>query len=134
MKKNILLIFLATIISFSSTCTLWAETATSIEQNTENDLELSSDAAILMDATTGEILYEKNSNKKEKEKVSSQLKQTRLLNIALGSWALVSVGIMGTAVMNNKIDDAQMLGFSTLGIAMIAVGGVKELKNTVYSL
>ena len=65
MKKNILLIFLATIISFSSTCTLWAETATSIEQNTENDLELSSDAAILMDATTGEILYEKNSNKKE---------------------------------------------------------------------
>ena len=65
MKKNILLIFLATIISFSSTCTLWAETATSIEQNTETDLELSSDAAILMDATTGEILYEKNSNKKE---------------------------------------------------------------------
>ena len=37
-----------------------------IENSTKkNDLEINADAAILMDATTGEILYEKNSNKRE---------------------------------------------------------------------
>ncbi len=64
MKKNILLIFLATIISLYSVSTAWAETEQTIKNN-EDTLELNSDAAILMDATTGEILYEKNSDKKE---------------------------------------------------------------------
>ena len=54
MKKNILLIFLATIISLYSVSTAWAETEQTIKNN-EDTLELNSDAAILMDATTGEI-------------------------------------------------------------------------------
>lgn len=72
--------------------------------------------------------------KKVKEKASSKLKQIRLLNTAMGLGALMSAAITGFSVMNDKIDDAKMLGYSTLGIAMMAVGGVKGLKNTVYSL
>lgn len=63
MKKNILLIFLSLLIFGYSNCIVWAETTLHHDEST--DLELNADAAILMDATTGEILYEKNSNKKE---------------------------------------------------------------------
>lgn len=58
MKKNILMIFLTAIFLFSSFHRTWAE-------NTPQSMELGADAAILMDAATGEILYEKNSTKKE---------------------------------------------------------------------
>lgn len=66
MKKNILMIFLTTIILCHSIGLVWANPTedTTVEKQTE-ELELNSDAAILMDATTGEILYEKNIYKKE---------------------------------------------------------------------
>ena len=63
MKKNILLIFLSLLIFGYSNCIVWAETTLYHDESTA--LELNADAAILMDATTGEILYEKNSNKKD---------------------------------------------------------------------
>ena len=67
MKKNILLIFLSTLILAYSSSIVWAEPyAETILHHDENDiLELNAEAAILIDAMTGEILYEKNSNKKE---------------------------------------------------------------------
>lgn len=63
MKKNILMIFLTTIVLCYFTCSVWANPTQTTEKTDE--LNLNSDAAILMDATTGEILYEKNINKKE---------------------------------------------------------------------
>ena len=65
MKKNILMIFLTTIFWFYSFSTVLAQETVSELENTKQTLELGADAAILMDATTGEILYEKNSDKKE---------------------------------------------------------------------
>ncbi len=66
MKKNILLIFFITLISFNFNYITWSMPQEIIENSTtKNDLEINADAAILIDATTGEILYEKNSNKRE---------------------------------------------------------------------
>lgn len=70
MKKNILMIFLTTIILWNSICSVWATPTETLQANTTSEketeeLELNSDAAILIDATTGEVLYEKNSNKRE---------------------------------------------------------------------
>lgn len=67
MKKNILSIFLITLILGYSNSIVWAEpyTETTLYHDESSILDLNADAAILMDATTGEILYEKNSNKKE---------------------------------------------------------------------
>ena len=59
------MIFLTTIFWFYSFSTVLAQETVSELENTKQTLELGADAAILMDATTGEILYEKNSDKKE---------------------------------------------------------------------
>lgn len=66
MKKNILLIFYITLFLLNFTCIVWSKPNVVMQyNNVKNNLEINADAAILMDATTGEILYEKNSNKKE---------------------------------------------------------------------
>ncbi len=66
MKKNILLIFFITLILFHFNDIVWSKSNEIIENDIkQNNLEINADAAILIDATTGEILYEKNSNKKE---------------------------------------------------------------------
>ncbi|NDO45721.1 D-alanyl-D-alanine carboxypeptidase family protein [Clostridium sp. MD294] len=66
MKKNILLIFYIILILLNFTFTTWSKSNEIVQYHAiKNDLEINADAAILIDATTGEILFEKNSNKRE---------------------------------------------------------------------
>lgn len=73
--------------------------------------------------------------KKEKEKISSELEQNRTSNIYLGLFAFGLAALTaGNAAMDGQADSSKMFGLATLGVSMLAIGGLIEQKNTVYSM